>query len=120
MFDPSTLVEYNTVFPDTFDTTGAKLGAQLFTSMIADLRQVINGGFEFSRCLNVTFSWRKGCDNNGVSMLTQKRRFVFFTFLIGVNVCTNGTTPSRKSSIKAPAKWRNFVYVLTDIYNQIK
>ena len=37
-------------------TTGAKLGAQLFTSMIADLRQVINGGFEFSRCLNVTFS----------------------------------------------------------------
>ena len=86
MFDPSTLVEYNTVFPDTFDTTGAKLGAQLFTSMVADLRQVINGGFEFSRCLKVTFSWRKGCDNNGVSMLTQKRRFVFFTFLIGVNV----------------------------------
>ena len=29
--------------------------------------------------------------------------------------CLNEATPSRKCSIKAPAKWRNSVYVLTEI-----
>ena len=29
--------------------------------------------------------------------------------------CLNGAIPSRKCSIKAPAKWRHSVYVLMDI-----
>ena len=32
--------------------------------------------------------------------------------------CLNGAIPSRKCSIKAPAKWRNSVYVLTEICHQ--
>ena len=32
--------------------------------------------------------------------------------------CLNGAIPSRKCSITAPAKWRNSVYVLTEICNQ--
>ena len=34
-------------------------GSKSFTSLKADLRQDLNGGFAFSRCLNGTFPWRK-------------------------------------------------------------
>ena len=50
------------------------LRAQSFTSLKADLHQDINGGFVFRRC------------HFGIFPLTQKRRFVFVTFLIWVNV----------------------------------
>ena len=42
----------------------------------------------------------------GFGKLTQRRRFVFVTLLIWVNVpiYLNGAIPSRKCSIKAPAK----------------
>ena len=54
----------------------ARFRAQLFTSVKADFRQDINRGFAFifSRCLN------------GFGKLTQKRRFVFVTLPIWVNV----------------------------------
>ena len=42
-------------------------GAQSFTSLKADLRQDINGGFTFIRFLNGTFPWRKGYVNAFVS-----------------------------------------------------
>ena len=45
----------------------------------------------------------------GFGKLTQKRRFVFVMLLIWVNV----PIPSRKCSIKAPAKFKTSVYVLT-------
>ena len=50
------------------------LGAQSITSLKADLHQVINGGFAFSRLLN--------------GKLTHKRRFVFVTLLIWDKVPT--------------------------------
>ena len=34
-------------------------GSKSFTRLMADLRQDINGGFAFSRCLNGTYPWRK-------------------------------------------------------------
>ena len=39
----------------TTSIQSVSLGAQSFTSLKADLRQDINGGFVFSRCLNGTF-----------------------------------------------------------------
>ena len=35
------------------------IGPKSFTSLKADLSQVINRGFAFNRCLNGTFLWRK-------------------------------------------------------------
>ena len=59
--------------------------AQSFTSLKADLHQDINRGFAFSRCLNETSDllrfWTVGFGN-----LTQKRRLVFVTLLIWVNI----------------------------------
>ena len=40
---------------DHMNKSHGKLGAQSFTSLNADLRQDINGGFAFSRCFNGTF-----------------------------------------------------------------
>ena len=68
---------------------------QSFTSLKADLPQDINGGFAFSRCLwNISL---KEVLRQGFGKLTQKRRFVFVTLLIWVNVpqCLNGTITSR-------------------------
>ena len=52
---------YNTCFLINyiFFIRNAKLRAQLFTSLNADLRQDINGVFAFSRCITGTFPWRK-------------------------------------------------------------
>ena len=64
--------------------------------MKADLRQDINWGFAFSRCLNRT---------------TQKRedlKLLLFKFsLIYKYLILNGAIPSCKCSIKAPDKWQN-------------
>ena len=76
------------------DPNGAKISSwgrikplrfQSFTSLMADLYQDINRVSSFSRCLNGTFPWRK-CSVNGLGRLTQRRRFVFITLLIWVNI----------------------------------
>ena len=80
------------------------LRTQSFTSLKADLRQDINGGFALSRCLNGTFPWRK----------CSVKALVFWLMY----QCLNRAIPSRKYSIKTPANWRNSVYVLTEICDQ--
>ena len=65
------------------------------TSLMANLLLDINEGFAFSRFEHFL---KEGFCNS-----TQKRKFVIVVFLI---------------SIKAHAKWKNFLYVLTEIWHQ--
>ena len=83
-----------------------RLRAQSFTSLTADIRQDINRGFTFSRCLNGTFPWRKCSVKALVSFNSEEYQ------------CFNRAIPWRKCSIKPPANWRNSVYVLTEICHQ--
>ena len=80
--------------------------------------QDINGDFALSRCLNGTFPSRK-CSIKAV--VSQLRREYLYLLLFSFGLiyqCLNRAIPSRKCSIKAPAKWRNSVYVLTEICHQ--
>ena len=70
---------------------------------------------------NFAIFWSVWAGQKRFGKLTQKRRSAFVTLLFLVNVpmqCLNGAIPSRKRSIKAPAKWRHSVYVLTEICHQ--
>ena len=45
--------------------------------------------------------------------------FLFIALLIWLMYqCPNGEIPSRNCIIKAPAKWKNFVYVMTEFCHQ--
>ena len=90
-----------------------------FTSLKADLQQDINRGFAISRCLNVTFPWRKCSVRALVSCWLRGEDLYLLLFSFGLMYqCLNRAIPLRKCSIKAPAKWINSVYVLTDISHQ--
>ena len=92
--------------------------AQLFTSLIADLRQDINRVSSFSRCLNGTFTWRNCSVKALVSYFRREDLYLlFFSFGLMYH-CLNGAISSRKCSIKTPAKWRNSLYVLMKICHQ--
>ena len=62
------------------------LRAQSFNLLKADLRQYINRGFAFSRCLIMEHFLEGSALLRLFGKLTQKRRFVFVTLLISVNV----------------------------------
>ena len=78
------------------------LCAQSYTSMKADLHQETNGGFTRSMYLK-WINFLKKVPHKGLGKLTQKRRFVFITLLIWVNVTLLPIT-SRACSINATAK----------------
>ena len=45
--------------------------------------------------------------------------FLFIALLIWLMYqCPNGEIPSRNCIIKAPARWKNFVYVMTEFCHQ--
>ena len=49
----------------------------------------------------------------------RREELYLLRFLFGLMYqCPNGAIPSRKCSIKAPDKWRNSIYVLTEICHQ--
>ena len=85
---------------------------------MTDLRQDIMGCFVFSRCLNETFPWRK-CSIKALVSWHRREDLYLLLFSFGLMYqCLYGAIPSWKFSIKAPAKWRNSVYVLTEICHQ--
>ena len=87
---------------------------------MADIFQDINRVSSFRECLKGTFSWRNCSVKTLLHYVTQLRRVTNTNLLFWVNLpnAFNGAVPSRKCSIKAPAKWRNSVYVLTEICHQ--
>ena len=97
----------------------AKLRAQSFTTLKEDLRQEINCGFAFSRCLNGTFPWRKGSSKALVSYLRWEDLYVLHSSHLGW--CTNILAEQFLQGnvlIKTPSKWRDSVYLLTEICHQ--
>ena len=87
-------------------------GAQSFTSLKADHCQDINRGLAFNRCLNGTFLCRKW---SGKALVSWLRREDLYLLLCSFGLMHQCLIPSSTCSIKAPAKWRNSVYVLTGI-----
>ena len=90
-----------------------KLGANHLSTLLKEkFHQDINRSFVFSRRCNGTFHWRK-CTIELKAKLTPKRRLVFVTILIWVNV----SIFLRKCFIKAHVKWLSSIFLFTCFFS---
>ena len=91
--------------------------AQLFTSINANLCQVINGGFAINQ-LSELFPWRKCSIKTLVSYLRREHLYLFLVLFGLMFQCLNRAISSRKLFITSPAKWINTVCDLMEIRQQ--